>query len=157
MARSPAASGLPRKSRPYTCDDIYEDQFGKKLEDFRSDVYKKEYLPRVKAFPKVHELFERIRQDSKRIVLASSAKGDKLNTYKADRAGSMISPKPKPTIPSRIQMFSKPRSQRSEMSCAMRSSWKSPYDGQAGTETNLEYTDYYAAVRHFPTNRTDFL
>ncbi len=57
-------------------------QFGKELEDYRSELYKKEYLPRVKAFPKVRELFERIRQDGKRIVLASSAKGDELNTYK---------------------------------------------------------------------------
>jgi HAD superfamily hydrolase (TIGR01549 family) len=57
-------------------------QFGKELEEYRSNLYKKEYLPRVKAFPKVRELFERIRQDGKRIALASSAKGDELNTYK---------------------------------------------------------------------------
>jgi HAD superfamily hydrolase (TIGR01549 family) len=57
-------------------------QFGKELEEYRSTLYKKEYLLHVKAFPKVRELFERIRQDGKRIVLASSAKGDELNTYK---------------------------------------------------------------------------
>ena len=57
-------------------------QFGKELEEYRSNLYKKEYLPHVKAFPKVRELFERIRQDGKRIALASSAKGDELNTYK---------------------------------------------------------------------------
>jgi HAD superfamily hydrolase (TIGR01549 family) len=57
-------------------------QFGNELEEYRSNLYKKEYLPRVKAFPKVRELFERIRQDGKRIALASSAKGDELNTYK---------------------------------------------------------------------------
>ena len=56
--------------------------FGQELEEYRSQIYKKEYLPRVKAFPKVRELLERIRQDGKRIVLASSAKGDELNTYK---------------------------------------------------------------------------
>jgi HAD superfamily hydrolase (TIGR01509 family) len=55
-------------------------QFGKELD--RSNLYKKEYLPHVKAFPKVRDLFERIRQAGKQIVLASSAKGDELNTYK---------------------------------------------------------------------------
>jgi HAD superfamily hydrolase (TIGR01509 family) len=39
-------------------------------------------MPRVEAFPKVRELFERIRQDGKRIALASSAKEDELATYK---------------------------------------------------------------------------
>ena len=34
------------------------------------------------AFPGVRQLFERIRQDQKRIALASSAKGDELETYK---------------------------------------------------------------------------
>ena len=57
-------------------------KFGKELEEYRSELFKKEYLPRVKAFPKVRQLFERIRQDRKRIALASSAKGDELNTYK---------------------------------------------------------------------------
>ena len=57
-------------------------KFGQELEDYRSELYKKEYLPHVKAFPKVRELFERIRQDRKSIALASSAKGDELNTYK---------------------------------------------------------------------------
>lgn len=57
-------------------------RFGKELEEYRSALYKKEYLPRVRAFPKVRELFERIRQDGRRIVLASSAKGDELKTYK---------------------------------------------------------------------------
>src|SRR4030095_10242374 len=42
-------------------------QLGKELEEYRSNLYKKEYLPHVKAFPKVRELFERIRQDDKRI------------------------------------------------------------------------------------------
>jgi HAD superfamily hydrolase (TIGR01549 family) len=57
-------------------------EFGQELEEYRSELYKNEYLPGIKAFPKVRELFERIRQDGKRIALASSAKGDELNTYK---------------------------------------------------------------------------
>lgn len=57
-------------------------KFGKELEEYRSELFKKEYLPHVKAFPKVRQLFERIRQDRKLIALASSAKADELNTYK---------------------------------------------------------------------------
>jgi HAD superfamily hydrolase (TIGR01509 family) len=55
---------------------------GEELDKFRSKLWKTKFLARVKPFPKVRELFERIRQDGKRIVLASSAKGDELQTYK---------------------------------------------------------------------------
>jgi HAD superfamily hydrolase (TIGR01549 family) len=55
-----------------TPDEI--DRFGKELDDYRSDLFKKEYLPKVRPFPKVRELFQRIRHDNKRIVLASSGK-----------------------------------------------------------------------------------
>lgn len=57
-------------------------QFGKALDEYRSQLYKKDYLPKVKPFPKVRELFQRIEKDGKRIALASSAKGDELKTYK---------------------------------------------------------------------------
>ena len=59
------------------------DEFGEELEQFRSDLFKKEFLPRVKPFPCVRQLFHRIRRDDKRIALASSAKGDELKAYKA--------------------------------------------------------------------------
>jgi HAD superfamily hydrolase (TIGR01549 family) len=57
-------------------------RFGEKLDDYRSDLFKKKYLPRVEAFPKVRELFQRIQKDGKQIVLASSAKADELEAYK---------------------------------------------------------------------------
>src|SRR5438067_6535966 len=50
------------------------ERLGKELDDYRSDLFKKEYLPKVRPFPKVRELFQRIRDDDKRIVLASSGK-----------------------------------------------------------------------------------
>ncbi|HYE72110.1 MAG TPA: HAD family hydrolase [Blastocatellia bacterium] len=56
--------------------------FGKDLEEFRGELFKKNYLPQVKAFPRVRELFERILSDNRKIVLASSAKGDELAAYK---------------------------------------------------------------------------
>ena len=58
------------------------DEFGQELEKYRGDLFKREYLPRVRAFPKVRELFERIRADGKQIALASSAKEDELKVYK---------------------------------------------------------------------------
>jgi HAD superfamily hydrolase (TIGR01549 family) len=58
------------------------EKFSEELEQYRSKLFKKEYLPRVTAFPGVRQLFERVRQDQKRIALASSAKGDELKTYK---------------------------------------------------------------------------
>ena len=58
------------------------DDFGEKMEKYRGDLFKKDYMPRVKAFPKVRELFERVKADGKKIALASSAKEDELETYK---------------------------------------------------------------------------
>jgi HAD superfamily hydrolase (TIGR01549 family) len=58
------------------------DRFGKQLEEYRSDLFKREYLPRVRPFPLVRELLERIRHDGKRVTLASSAKQDELAVYK---------------------------------------------------------------------------
>ncbi|HEX7227564.1 MAG TPA: HAD family phosphatase [Candidatus Binatia bacterium] len=58
------------------------DQFGEDLDQYRSKIFKKEFLPQVQAFPKVRDLFQRIKKDGKQIVLASSAKANELDTYK---------------------------------------------------------------------------
>jgi HAD superfamily hydrolase (TIGR01549 family) len=58
------------------------DQFGEDLDEYRSKIFKKEFLPQVQAFPKVRDLFQRIKKDGKQIVLASSAKANELDTYK---------------------------------------------------------------------------
>jgi HAD superfamily hydrolase (TIGR01549 family) len=57
-------------------------KFGEELEEYRGELFKREYLPRVKPFPKVRELFERVIADGKRIALASSAKKEELAEYK---------------------------------------------------------------------------
>jgi HAD superfamily hydrolase (TIGR01549 family) len=57
-------------------------RFGKELEVYRSKLFKEDYLQRVRPFPKVRELFERILADDKRIVLATSAKEEELKTLK---------------------------------------------------------------------------
>jgi HAD superfamily hydrolase (TIGR01549 family) len=58
------------------------EQFGEAMESYRGELFKKEYLPKVKGFPKVRELFEQIMRDKTRIALASSAKQDELKRYK---------------------------------------------------------------------------
>ena len=50
-------------------------EFGKAMEKDRSELFRRDYLPRVRSFPQTRELFERIRQDGKQIALASSAQG----------------------------------------------------------------------------------
>jgi HAD superfamily hydrolase (TIGR01509 family) len=52
------------------------------LEKFRGKLFRKEFLPNVKAFPKVRELFQRLLADGWKLGLASSAKGKDLETYK---------------------------------------------------------------------------
>jgi len=62
-----------------TADEI--ERFGKELDDYRSKIFRKEYRPKVKPFPKVRELFERITKDGKKIVLASSGKREDTDYY----------------------------------------------------------------------------
>ncbi|MGB9182201.1 MAG: HAD family hydrolase [Pyrinomonadaceae bacterium] len=58
------------------------EEFGEELEEYRSKIFKRDYLPRVRAFPSVRELFQKIEADGKRIALASSAKEEELKVYK---------------------------------------------------------------------------
>jgi HAD superfamily hydrolase (TIGR01509 family) len=52
------------------------------IDQFRHDLFKREYLSQVRSFPHVPDLFNRVREDGRRIVLASSAKADELAAYK---------------------------------------------------------------------------
>jgi HAD superfamily hydrolase (TIGR01549 family) len=58
------------------------DEKGSEMEKYRSELFKREYLPRVRAFARVRELFLKVEDDGKRIALASSAKEDELRAYK---------------------------------------------------------------------------
>jgi HAD superfamily hydrolase (TIGR01509 family) len=68
---------LPQMLGQGTADDK-----GPAMADFRADLFKREYLSRVRPFPQVPDLFRHIRAQGQRIALASSAKGDELQTYK---------------------------------------------------------------------------
>ena len=58
------------------------DEFGEELAEYRGELFKREYLPRVKGFPAVRELFQRVKAEGLSIALASSAKEDELKSYK---------------------------------------------------------------------------
>jgi HAD superfamily hydrolase (TIGR01509 family) len=57
------------------------ERFGDKIVDERLALFQRDYLPKVRPFPKVRELFERIRTDGKRIALASSGKAEEVARY----------------------------------------------------------------------------
>jgi HAD superfamily hydrolase (TIGR01509 family) len=54
---------------------------GKEIEQFRGDLFKSKYLSKVKPFPCVRELFLKVKANGQQVALASSAKGDELQTY----------------------------------------------------------------------------
>ncbi|HZH09511.1 MAG TPA: HAD family hydrolase [Microvirga sp.] len=61
--------------------DMLEQRRGD-IEAFRADLFKRDYLPRARAFPAVRALFEHIRSSGQRAVLASSGKEDEVEGYK---------------------------------------------------------------------------
>ena len=54
---------------------------GKALQEFRSKLFKEKFLPQVKPFPGVRELFLKIKGEGQQLGLASSAKGDELKVF----------------------------------------------------------------------------
>ena len=56
---------------------------GKVMEKTRGNVFKSEFLPKVKPFPSVLPLFERMKRDGLKLALASSSKRNELEHYAA--------------------------------------------------------------------------
>lgn len=54
---------------------------GDTIEAFRSDLFKRKYLPQVRPFPGVRALFERLRAEGLTITLASSGKRAEVERY----------------------------------------------------------------------------
>ena len=84
-------------------------EIGKEVEEFRGKIFKKKYLPLVRPFPRVRELFERVRGDGKKIALASSGKADEVDHYQRvlgieglvdcrTTADDVVHSKPKPDV-----------------------------------------------------------
>jgi HAD superfamily hydrolase (TIGR01509 family) len=55
---------------------------GKAIEKFRKELFEREYLSRVKPFPKVRQLVERMKDAGLTIAMASSAGKEELQRYK---------------------------------------------------------------------------
>jgi HAD superfamily hydrolase (TIGR01549 family) len=66
---------------PVFLDEREMREFGKEADQYRGEVFKKKYLSQVRPFPKVRELFEKLRGDGKKIALASSGKEDEVRHY----------------------------------------------------------------------------
>lgn len=54
---------------------------GEAIEAYRSDLFKRKYLPKVQPFPGVRALFERVRASGSKIALASSGKRSEVDHY----------------------------------------------------------------------------
>lgn len=54
---------------------------GKAIESFRSDLFKREYLAKVRPFPGVRALFERLKAEGHVLALASSGKAEEVERY----------------------------------------------------------------------------
>jgi membrane protein len=62
---------------PTLLPDIDEER-QEEIDSLRGELFKRDYLPRVVPFPGVRDLFERLKTDGRKIVLASSAKGPEI-------------------------------------------------------------------------------
>lgn len=56
-------------------------EIGPQVDDYRGEIFKKKYLAMVRPFHKVRELFERVRNDGRKIALASSGKEEEVRHY----------------------------------------------------------------------------
>lgn len=63
---------------PDLCNAREMQRFGEALKKYRSQLYKETYMPRVKPFPRVRELFEALRGRGIKLALASSANPDEV-------------------------------------------------------------------------------
>lgn len=66
---------------PVFLDEREMREFGKEMDKYRGAIFKKKYLSEVRPFPKVRELFERVRAEGSKIALASSGKEDEVRYY----------------------------------------------------------------------------
>ena len=66
---------------PVFLDEREMQEIGSEVEKFRADLFKRKYLERVRPFPKVKELFQRLRSDDKRIALGSSGNNEEVTRY----------------------------------------------------------------------------
>lgn len=57
-------------------------EFGDELKEYRKDIFLKDYLPKIKTFHKLRELFEKIESNGIQTILATSAGDEEIKEYK---------------------------------------------------------------------------
>ena len=67
---------------PVFVNDSERVRLAKPIEEFRKDLFHRDYMPRIVSFPKARDLLERVRQNGIRIVLATSSAAEDVATYK---------------------------------------------------------------------------
>lgn len=55
-----------------------ESEGGKRLTERRKEIFAKEYLPAIRAFPNATDLLDKLRSEGLKLVVATSASGDEL-------------------------------------------------------------------------------
>jgi HAD superfamily hydrolase (TIGR01509 family) len=117
---------------------------GNQIEEFRGKLFKEKYLPRIKAFPGVRPLFEKIKANGQKLALASSAQKDELGAYERianiedlvqveTSSGDAEKSKPHPDIfEAAIQRLKEPVSRENIVVVG-----DSPHDAEAAGRANL--------------------
>jgi HAD superfamily hydrolase (TIGR01549 family) len=120
------------------------EKIGDEIAKKRAEIFKNEYLACVKPFPKVRELFEKIKDDGRRIALASSANEDEVAAYqeilriedlveKSTSADDAEKSKPEPDIfQAALKLLGNPVLEKVLVI------GDSPYDVEAATKANLK-------------------
>ncbi|HEU5116092.1 MAG TPA: HAD family phosphatase [Isosphaeraceae bacterium] len=67
---------------PVFLDPREVEERGQEIRDYREKLYKDRYLDKVKAFPQSREILERVKQDGKKVALASSGEDDVVEANK---------------------------------------------------------------------------
>lgn len=63
----------------FTEDEL--EKFGEELREYRAELFRREFLPKLRPFPKVRELLQRLSRDGLKVALATSSRGDELEHY----------------------------------------------------------------------------
>jgi HAD superfamily hydrolase (TIGR01549 family) len=120
------------------------EEYGEEITEQRAEIFKNEFLSRIKPFPKVRELFRRLKDDGKKIALASSANEDELAAYKkiadledlvekATSADDAKASKPEPDIfQAALKLLGNPASE------TVLVIGDTPYDAEAATKAKLK-------------------
>ncbi len=133
-------------------DDILEkyldkseiEKFGEDLKEYRKKIFLEDFLPEIKVFPKMKDLFEKLKAGEKQTALASSAGEDELKEYKKllnlgdliqeeTNADDAEEAKPEPDI--FLAAFDKLKNVEKENVLVI---GDTPFDAEAATKANLK-------------------